>query len=52
VKLFVSDKYLGLAENLAEFYPEVRWQRCVVHFYRKVWTDVLTRKVKEAARDA
>jgi putative transposase len=33
VQLFVSDKCLGLVENLAEFYPEARWQRCVVHFY-------------------
>src|ERR1700733_3333343 len=38
VKLFVSDKCLGLVENLAEFYPEALWQRCVVHFYRNVWT--------------
>jgi putative transposase len=36
VKLFISDKCLGLAENLAEFYPEASWQRCVVHFYRNV----------------
>jgi putative transposase len=36
VKLFVSDKCLGLVENLAEFYPEAPWQRCVVHFYRNM----------------
>jgi transposase-like protein len=49
VKLFVSDKCLGLVENLAEFYPEANWQRCVVHFYRNVWTAVPTGKVKEVA---
>jgi putative transposase len=49
VQLFVSDKCLGLVENLAEFYPEASWQRCVVHFYRNVWTAVPTGKVKEAA---
>jgi putative transposase len=49
VELFVSDKCLGLIENLAEFYPEASWQRCVVHFYRNVWTAVPTGKVKEAA---
>lgn len=48
VKLFVSDKCLGLVENLAEFYPEALW-RCVVHFYRNVWTAVPTGKVKEVA---
>jgi putative transposase len=49
VQLFVSDKCLGLIENLADFYPEAKWQRCVVHFYRNVWTAVPTGKVKEAA---
>lgn len=49
VKLFVSDKCLGLIENLAEFYGEARWQRCVVHFYRNVWTAVPSGKVREVA---
>jgi transposase-like protein len=49
VELFVSDKCLGLVENLADFFPEAKWQRCVVHFYRNVWTAVPTGKVKEAA---
>jgi putative transposase len=49
VQLFVSDKCLGLIENLAEFYPEASWQRCVVHFYRNVWTKVPSGKVKEVA---
>jgi putative transposase len=49
VQLFVSDKCLGLVENLAEFYPEAKWQRCVVHFYRNVWTAVPSGKVKEVA---
>jgi transposase-like protein len=49
VQMFVSDKCLGLVENFAEFYPEAKWQRCVVHFYRNVWTAVPTGKVKEVA---
>lgn len=49
VELFVSDKCLGLVENLAEFYPEAKWQRCVVHFYRNVWTAVPSGKVKAVA---
>jgi transposase-like protein len=49
VQLFVSDKCLGLVENLAEFYPEAKWQRCVVHFYRNVWTAVPKGKVREVA---
>jgi transposase-like protein len=38
VELAVSDKCLGLIEALGEVYPEAQWQRCVVHFYRNVFT--------------
>jgi putative transposase len=38
VELAVSDKCLGLMEALGEVYPQARWQRCVVHFYRNVFT--------------
>lgn len=49
VQLFVSDKCLGLMESLADFYPEAKWQRCVVHFYRNVFTVVPKSRVKEVA---
>lgn len=49
VKLFVTDKCLGLVESLAEFYPEAAWQRCVVHFYRNVMTAVPQGRVREVA---
>jgi transposase-like protein len=49
VKLFVTDKCLGLIEALAEFYPQAAWQRCVVHFYRNVFTAVPSGKVREVA---
>jgi putative transposase len=49
VRLFVSDKCLGLVESLGEFYPEASWQRCAVHFYRNVFTVVPKGKVKEVA---
>lgn len=49
VRLFVSDKCLGLVESLVEFYPNAFWQRCAVHFYRNVWTAVPTTKVREVA---
>lgn len=35
IKLFVSDKCLGLVESLADFYPQAKWQRCVVP--QSVW---------------
>ena len=49
VKLVVSDKCLGLVQPVAEFSPEAGWQRCVVHFYRNVFTAVPKGKVKEVA---
>jgi len=49
VQLVVSDKCLGLVEALGECFPEARWQRCVVHFYRNAFTAVPTGKVREAA---
>jgi len=49
VELIVSDKCLGLVESLADFYPDARWQRCVVHWYRNVFSDVPKAKVKEVA---
>jgi len=49
VELFISDKCLGLVESLWEFYPDASWQRCIVHFYRNVFTLVPRGKVKEVA---
>ena len=49
VELFVSDKCLGLVESLVDFFPEAKWQRCVVHFYRNVFTVVPKSKVKNVA---
>jgi transposase-like protein len=49
VRLVTSDKCLGLVEAVAEAYPEARWQRCIVHFYRNVFTEVPSSKVKEVA---
>lgn len=50
VELVVSDKSLGLVNCLAEFYPEARWQRCAVHFYRNVFSNVPNNKMQEVAQ--
>ena len=49
VKLFISDKSMGLVESLADFYPDAKWQRCIVHYYRNIFTLVPRGKVKEVA---
>lgn len=48
-QLFISDACGGLVESLGEHYPEARWQRCVVHFYRNVFCVVPSGKVREVA---
>lgn len=50
INLLVSDKSLGLIETFGEFYPDAKWQRCVVHFYRNVLNAVPKGKVKEVSR--
>jgi len=49
VQLVISDKCLGLVEAVGEVYPEAAWQRCVVHFYRNVFTAVPKGRVKDVA---
>ncbi len=50
VQLIISDACRGLVEATAELFPEARWQRCVVHFYRNVFSHVPNGKVAEVAR--
>lgn len=49
VRLIISDACIGLAESAAEFFPEAGWQRCVVHFYRNVFSHVPRPKMREVA---
>lgn len=49
VRLITSDACMGLVESAAEYYPEALWQRCVVHFYRNIFSVVPKGKVKEVA---
>lgn len=49
VRLIISDACIGLAESAAEFFPDAGWQRCVVHFYRNVFSHVPRPKMREAA---
>jgi len=50
VKLMISDACLGLVESAGDFFPEAKWQRCIVHFYRNVFTVVPKGKVESVAR--
>jgi putative transposase len=49
IRLIISDACLGLAEAAAECFPEAKWQRCTVHFYRNVFSHVPHNKVRAVA---
>jgi putative transposase len=49
IELLVSDACLGLVESAAEHFPDARWQRCVVHWYRNVFSQVPSEKVRAVA---
>ncbi|WP_245453915.1 transposase, partial [Bradyrhizobium sp. AC87j1] len=36
VQLVVSDACRGLVESVADYLPDARYQRCMVHFYRNL----------------
>jgi putative transposase len=49
VRLITSDACIGLTESAAEFFPEAAWQRCIVHWYRNIFSRVPSTKVREIA---
>ena len=46
VKLIVGDKCLGMLEAVGEVFPEAKYQRCTVHFYRNIFSVTPRSKVK------
>ena len=50
VKLIIGDKSLGMLEAVGEVFPEAKYQRCTVHFYRNVFSVVPRSKVKLVAK--
>ncbi len=49
VRLIISDACRGV-EAASEVFPKTDWQRCIVHFYRNVFSHVPNTKVAEVAR--
>ena len=50
IKLIVGDKCLGMLEAVGEVFPDAKYQRCIVHFYRNVFGVVPKSKVKQVAK--
>lgn len=49
VELITSDACRGLVESIGEYLPQAQWQRCVVHFYRNVFSHVPATKVRDVS---
>ncbi len=45
----IQDHLGKIVRGSVEVYPQARWQRCVVHWYRNVFSHVPSTKVREVA---
>ena len=50
VTLIVGNKCLGMLKAVGEVFPEAKYQRCTVHFYRNVFSVKPRSKVKLVAK--
>ena len=49
VRLVIGDKCIGLEDAAAEVFPAAKFQRCMVHFYRNIFSSTPRRLMKEVA---
>lgn len=49
VKLIIGDKNLGMLETIPQVFPDARYQRCTVHFYRNIFSVTPRNKMKAVA---
>ena len=50
VKLVIGDKCLGMCNAVAEVFPEAKYQRCTMHFYRNVFSVTPRKHLREVTR--
>lgn len=48
-QLFIGDRCLGLVDAVNEVYPDAKYQRCTVHFYRNVFSVTPRSKMRTVA---
>ncbi|RFZ79068.1 IS256 family transposase [Lacrimispora amygdalina] len=49
VRLIIGDKCLGMLESIPEVFPDAKYQRCTVHFYRNIFSATPRNKMKEVS---
>lgn len=50
VKLIVADKCLGMCNAVAEVFPDAKYQRCTVHFYRNIFSVTPRKHMREVTQ--
>lgn len=50
VRLVIGDRCLGMVEAVSEVFPESKYQRCIVHFYRNIFSATPRRRIKLISR--
>ena len=50
VRLVIGDKSLGMLESISEVFPDAKYQRCTVHFYRNIFSVTPRTRVKYIAK--
>jgi len=50
IKLIVGDKCLGILGAVGEVFPDAKYQRCTVHFYRNVFSAIPKSKAKAVVK--
>ena len=50
VRLIVGDKCSGMCNSVAEVFPEAKYQRCTVHFYRNIFSVTPRKHMSEVTR--
>ena len=49
VRLIICDKNLGMLEAIPRVFPDAKYQRCTVHFYRNIFSVTPRNKTKMVA---
>jgi transposase-like protein len=50
VQLIIGDKNLGMLESIPEVFPDAKYQRCTVHFYRNIFSVTPRSRMKYVAK--
>lgn len=50
VQLVIGDKCLGMCHAVVEVFPDAKYQRCTVHFYRNIFSVTPRKHLREVTR--